>query len=192
MVLTKMKVDWKRIVFILTGSSCLQWCNASPWRCCRPHGKAFSSESRRKRLPGPLFVAATWWIFEVIPIGVTSLAIGVVGVLPPSGLLKRHSRTSWIHRSCLFCLCLIGLVFTKAGLTGDWPTRCSRLSAKDQHDLPRAFVSTVGLTHIMAHTLSQQPCIPCSWRSMAFTEKGKNHQCSERVFLSAWLMWQGR
>ena len=53
-----------------------------PWPdAVDPSGKQFSLSREGK---GPLAVfllAGTWWVFEVLPIGVTSLAIGTLQVL---------------------------------------------------------------------------------------------------------------
>ena len=54
---TQSKVDWKRILFILTGIVLFALVYMSPpWPdAVDPMGKHFPLQSRRKRCPGPLF-----------------------------------------------------------------------------------------------------------------------------------------
>ncbi len=63
-------------------------------------------------------LAAIWWVFEVVPIGITSLAIGVLQVL----FFIRTARsafTDFMDPSVMFIFAsiFIGMVFTKTGLT---------------------------------------------------------------------------
>jgi sodium-dependent dicarboxylate transporter 2/3/5 len=63
-------------------------------------------------------LAGTWWVFEVIPIGITSLTIGVLQVLflirPAKEAFKDFMDPS---RSLSSAPSSSALVFTKTGLT---------------------------------------------------------------------------
>jgi sodium-dependent dicarboxylate transporter 2/3/5 len=53
-----------------------------PWPAALdPEGKAFALSPEGKGALAVFLLAATWWVFEVVPIGVTSLTIGVLQVL---------------------------------------------------------------------------------------------------------------
>jgi sodium-dependent dicarboxylate transporter 2/3/5 len=99
-------------------------------------------------------LAATWWIFEVIPIGVTSLTIGVVQAMflirPADKAFKDFMDPSVMF---IFASVVIGIVFTKAGLTRRLAYKMlTVVGEKTSMIYLGAFVVTVGLTHIMAHT----------------------------------------
>jgi sodium-dependent dicarboxylate transporter 2/3/5 len=100
-------------------------------------------------------LAATWWVFEVVPIGVTSLTIGVLQVLffiRPGP--KMPSRLSWTPAYCLsLAQIVVGLVFTKTGLTRRIAYKMLGIvGEKTSMIYLGCFVLTAALTHIMAHT----------------------------------------
>ncbi|MBW2479741.1 MAG: anion permease, partial [Deltaproteobacteria bacterium] len=83
-----------------------------------PMGKHFPLSKEAKGAIAVFLLAATWWVFEVVPIGVTSLAIGVLQAM----FLIRPARdafTDFMVPSVMFIFAsiMIGLVFTKTGLT---------------------------------------------------------------------------
>ncbi len=117
-------------------------------------------------------LAATWWVFEVVPIGVTSIAIGVIQVL----FLIRPAKVVWnmeknevletlstakvafgdfMDPSVWFIIGSItfGMVFTKTGLTKRMAYRMLVVVGERTSMIYLGcFVLTVGLTLIMAHT----------------------------------------
>ena len=83
-----------------------------------PAGKAFPLSVQGKGAIAVFMLAGIWWVFEVIPIGVTSLVIGVTQALFMIRPAK-EAFNDFMDPSVLFifsCL-VIGLVFTKTGLT---------------------------------------------------------------------------
>lgn len=111
--------------------------------------------SREGQLAIALFLlAATWWIFEVIPIGATALAIGVVQAL----FLIRDPRvayTDFMDPAVWFIIgsITIGLVFTKTGLTNRMAYRMLTLVGdRTSRIYLGAFVMTAGMTLVMAQT----------------------------------------
>ena len=99
-------------------------------------------------------LAATWWVFEVVPIGVTSLTIGMLQALffirDPKVAFKDFMDPSVLF---IFGSIVIGMVFTKTGLTKRIAYKMlSIVGEKTSMIYLGCFVMTAALTHIMAHT----------------------------------------
>ena len=99
-------------------------------------------------------LAGIWWVFEVIPIGITSLAIGVLQALffiRPA----KEAFNDFMDPAVLFifsCL-MIGLVFTKTGLTKRIAFKMlSLVGEKTTRIYLGIFILITILTHFMAHT----------------------------------------
>ena len=113
-------VDWKRTALILLGVAlfAVVYFAPLPGPAIDPQGKAFALTREGKAALALFFLAATWWVTEVIPIGVTAIAIGVIQAL----FLIRPAReafTDFMDPSVWFIFgsLMIGMVFTKTGLT---------------------------------------------------------------------------
>ena len=112
--------DWKRWVFILGGLALFALIYYSPaWPdAVDPKGEHFALSIQAKGALAVFAVAATWWIFEVVPIGVTSLLIGTLQALflirKPAVAFKDYMDPSVLF---IFGSVVIGMVFTKTGLT---------------------------------------------------------------------------
>ncbi len=83
-----------------------------------PMGKYFVLSREGKGALAIAMLAAIWWVFEVVPIGITSLAIGVLQVhflIRPA----KKAFTDFMDPSVMFIFAsiVIGMVFTKTGLT---------------------------------------------------------------------------
>jgi solute carrier family 13 (sodium-dependent dicarboxylate transporter), member 2/3/5 len=148
--------DWKRVIFMLTGVALFAVVYYSPpWSdAVDPSGKHFELSREAKGALAVFLLAGTWWVFEVVPIGVTSLTIGVLQVL----FLIRPARkafTDFMDPSVLFIFAsiVIGMVFTKTGMTKRLAYRMLIIvGEKTSMIYLGAFVVTAALTHIMAHT----------------------------------------
>ena len=150
------RMDWKRILYVLLGITLFAVVYLSPpWPdAVDPVGKHFVLSHQGKAALGLFLLAATWWIFEVIPIGVTSLAIGVVQAMflirPASKAFKDFMDPSVMF---IFASVIIGLVFTKAGLTRRLAYKMLTIVGERTSMIYLgSFVVTVALTHVMAHT----------------------------------------
>ncbi len=115
-----MKTNVKRIFFILLGLVLFLALYYAPQfsPAVDPSGKSFALTQQGKAAIGLFLLAGIWWVFEVIPIGVTSIAIGVFQAL----FLIRPAKDAFrdfMDPTVLFILgsLLIGLAFTKAGIT---------------------------------------------------------------------------
>ena len=146
----------KRILFILIGIALFLVFFYAPQfgPAVDPSGKSFALSQQGKAAIGLFFLASIWWVFEVTPIGVTSLMIGVVQAL----FLIRPAKDAFrdfMDPTVLFILgsLLIGLAFTKAGITKRIAYKMLDIVGEDTRKiLLGVFVITALLTHIMAHT----------------------------------------
>jgi len=122
----KSTLDLKRIIFIFLGVFLFiivyyssQWPDAVD-----PMGKHFVLTREGKGALAIFLLAGTWWVFEVVPIGIT-----------------------------IFASIVIGLVFTKTGLTKRLAYRMLMIVGERTSMIYLGcFVITAALAHIMAHT----------------------------------------
>ncbi|MCK5836361.1 MAG: anion permease, partial [Desulfobacula sp.] len=149
-------VDWKRILFLLIGVTLFFVVNFSPsWPdAIDPTGKHFVLSKEAKGALAIFLLAGTWWVFEVVPIGVTSLTIGVLQVL---FMIRPAEKafTDFMTPSVLFIFgsLVIGMVFTKTGLTKRLAYKMLAIVGERTSMIYLGcFVVTAALTHIMAHT----------------------------------------
>ena len=152
----KSAFDWKKHVFLGIGVLLFIIVQYSPlWPdAVDPAGKHFALSPEGKGAIAVFLLAGTWWVFEVVPIGVTSLAIGVLQVLyairPPEKAFKDFMDPSVLF---IFGSIVIGLVFTKPGLTRRIAYKMLVIvGEKTSMILLGCFILTAALTHIMAHT----------------------------------------
>ena len=146
----------KRVFFILLGIALFLVFFYAPQfgPAVDPAGKSFALSQNGKAAIGLFFLAGIWWVFEVTPIGVTGLAIGVVQALFLIRPAKEAFR-DFMDPTVLFILgsLLIGLVFTKSGITKRIAYKMLIAVGEDTRKiLLGVFVITALLTHIMAHT----------------------------------------
>ncbi|MHC4695461.1 MAG: SLC13 family permease [Planctomycetota bacterium] len=119
-----------------------------------PMGKHFKLTHEGKAALGLFLLAATWWVFEVVPIGVTGITIGVVQAL----FLIRPAKTAFANfmdPSVWFIIGSItfGMVFSKTGLTKRMAYRMLVVVGERTSMIYLgSFVVTASLTLIMAHT----------------------------------------
>jgi sodium-dependent dicarboxylate transporter 2/3/5 len=148
--------DWKNIMFMLLGVALFTLVYYSPpWPdVFDPLGKKFILSREGKGAIAVFLLAGTWWVFEVLPIGVTSIAIGVLQALflirPAEKAFKDFMDPSVMF---IFASIMIGLVFTKTGLTKRLSYRMLMIvGEKTSMIYLGCMVVTAALTHIMAHT----------------------------------------
>ncbi len=148
--------DWKKFLFLGIGVALFLIVYYSPpWPdAVDPNGKRFLLTQAGKGALAVFLLAGTWWVFEVVPIGVTSLAIGVLQVLflirPANEAFKDFMDPSVLF---IFGSIVIGLVFTKTGLTRRLAYKMLMIvGEKTSMIYLGCFVVTAALTHIMAHT----------------------------------------
>jgi sodium-dependent dicarboxylate transporter 2/3/5 len=150
------QIDWKRTLFLLTGIILFAFVYYSPmWPdAVDPQGAHFVLTKEGKGAIAVFLIAAVWWVFEVVPIGITSLTIGMLQAL----FFIRPAKvafTDFMDPSVLFIFgsIVIGMVFTKTGLTKRIAYKMlSIVGEKTSMIYLGCFVLTAALTHIMAHT----------------------------------------
>lgn len=160
----KVTFDWKRILFILTGLALfLSIYLMPPWiDAVDPTGKHFSLSQQGKGAIALFLLAGTWWVFEVVPIGVTSIAIGVFQALFAIRSAKDAFR-DFMDPSVMFIFgsIVVGLAFTKSGLTKRLAYKIlSIVGEKTNMILLGSCMVTAGLTLIMAHTAAAATVFP--------------------------------
>jgi sodium-dependent dicarboxylate transporter 2/3/5 len=154
--ISNVNVDWKKWFFLFLGMALFvivyfspQWADAVD-----PMGKHFELTREGKGALAVFLLAGIWWVFEVLPIGVTSITIGVLQALflirPAKVAFKDFMDPSVMF---IFASLVIGMVFTKTGLTKRLAYKMlSIVGEKTSMIYLGCFVVTGLLTHIMAHT----------------------------------------
>jgi len=148
--------DYKKLIWLFLGVILFVVTYYSPmWPdAVDPMGKHFALSKEGKGALAVFLLAGTWWVFEVVPIGVTSLAIGVLQAL----FLIRPAKVAFkdfMDPSVMFIFgsIVIGLVFTKTGLTRRLAYKMLAIvGEKTSMIYLGCFLVTAALTHIMAHT----------------------------------------
>ena len=149
-------VDWKRVAFILLGVGLFLGVYLSPqWPAAvDPEGKTFELTTNGKAALALFLLAATWWVTEVVPIGITAITIGVVQALF-SIRPARDAFTDFMDPSVWFIFgsLAVGMVFTKTGLTRRLAYKMlSLVGERTSMIYLGCFVMTSALTLVMAHT----------------------------------------
>ncbi|UCF93107.1 MAG: SLC13/DASS family transporter [Desulfobacterales bacterium] len=152
----KVKINWRKYIFLFLGIFLFSVVYfAPPWPdAVDPMGKHFALSKEAKGALAVFLLAGTWWVFEVVPIGVTSLAIGVLQAL----FLIRPAKAAFTDFMVpavmfIFASIVIGLVFTKTGLTRRLAYKMLAIvGEKTSMIYLGCFIVTSALTHIMAHT----------------------------------------
>jgi sodium-dependent dicarboxylate transporter 2/3/5 len=119
-----------------------------------PGGRAFVLSTEGKAAIGLFLMASVWWVFEVIPIGATAIAIGVFQGL----FLIRPAKDAFrdfMDPSVMFIFgsIVIGLAFTRSGLTRRIAYKMLGVVGENSNMiLLGCLVVTAALAHLMAHT----------------------------------------
>ena len=153
---TKSKIDIKRLMFIFLGLGifCIVYFSPAWGDAVDPDGVHFPLSQQGKAALAIFLLAGIWWVFEVIPIGVTSITIGVLQVL----FLVREAKVAFgdfLDPSVWFILgsIVIGMAFAKTGLTQRMAYKMLLMvGEKTSMIYLGCFVMTAAMTLIMAHT----------------------------------------
>ena len=148
--------NWTKIIALFGGIFLFALVYYSPqwFDAVDPEGKHFVLSREGKGALAVFLLASTWWVFEVVPIGVTSLMIGILQVLflirPANEAFKDFMDPSVLF---IFGSIVIGLVFTKTGLTRRLAYKMLIIVGERTSMIYLGcFVVTAALAHIMAHT----------------------------------------
>ena len=199
-------VDWKKHAWMSVGVAlfCIVYFCPSFPDAVDPLGKQFELTHEGKAALALFLLAATWWVFEVIPIGVTSIAIGVVQVLflirpekvvteLATGLVKEILSPAkvvfgdFMDPAVWFIIGSItfGMVFSKTGLTKRMAYRMLVVVGERTSMIYLgSFVITAGLTLIMAHTAVAATIYPLLMAIYAlYTEEEKPTKFGKGLFI---------
>ena len=150
------EINWKKWFFMFVGIGLFSLVYFSPpWPSAfDPMGKEFVLSPQGKAALALFLLAGTWWVFEVLPIGVTGITIGVVQALffirPASDAFKDFMDPSVLF---IFGSLVIGAVFTKVGITKRLAYKMLDIVGERTSMIYLGcFVVTALLTHLMAHT----------------------------------------
>ncbi len=160
----KIPFDWKRVLFILLGLGLFLFIYfMPPWNdAVDPAGKAFPLSKEGKGAIALFAMAGVWWVFEVLPIGVTSIAIGVFQALFSIRSAKDAFK-DFMDPSVMFIFgsVVVGLAFSTTGLTKRLAYKMLAIvGEKTSMILLGALVVTAGLAHLMAHTAAAATVFP--------------------------------
>src|SRR4030043_1021729 len=184
----KINFDWKRIFFILLGLGLFFFLCSPPPRkdAVDPLGKAFPLSKEGKASIALFMLAGTWWVFEVIPIGLTSIAIGVFQALFAIRPAKDAFR-DFMDPSVMFIFgsMVVGLAFTKTGLTRRLAYKMLEIvGEKTGLILLGTCLITGGLSLFMAHTAAAATVFPILMSIYAlYGEEEKTKRCGKALFI---------
>jgi len=152
----KKKINWTKLIWLCVGMGLFALVFYSPmWPdAVDPMGKHFALSPQGKGAIALFLLAGTWWVFEVVPIGVTSLAIGVIQTLFMIRTADEAFK-DFMDPSVMFIFgsIVIGLVFTKTGLTKRLAYKMLAIvGEKTSMIYLGCFLVIAFLTLIMAHT----------------------------------------
>jgi sodium-dependent dicarboxylate transporter 2/3/5 len=170
------RFDVKRLLFILLGLAlfCIVYFSPDWPDAVDPSGTHFVLTREGKAALALFLLAATWWVFEVIPIGVTSIVIGVVQAL----FLIIPAKTAFSHfmdPSVWFIIgsVVIGMTFSKTGLTKRMAYKMLMLVGERTSMIYLGtFIMTAALTLVMAHTAVAAALFPLIMAIYTLYEEG--------------------
>ena len=184
----KNRIDWNRVILMMVGVVLFTVVYLSPqWPdAVDPAGKHFELTREAKGALAIFLLAGIWWVFEVVPIGVTSLIIGMMQAL----FLVRPAKTAFndfMDPSVMFIFAsiMIGLVFTKTGLTRRMAYKMLIIvGEKTSMIYLGCFLVTAALTHIMAHTAVAATIYPLLLAIYSlYGEEGKQTKFGKGLFM---------
>jgi len=119
-----------------------------------PAGKEFELTQAGKAGIGLFLLASIWWVFEVVPIGVTALTIGLMqslfAIRPAKDAFRDFMDPSVMF---IFASILMGLAFEKSGLARRMAYKMLVIVGdRVSYIMLGSFVISALLAHLMAHT----------------------------------------
>jgi sodium-dependent dicarboxylate transporter 2/3/5 len=119
-----------------------------------PAGREFELSQAGKAGIGLFMLASLWWVFEVVPIGVTALTIGLMqslfAIRPAKEAFKDFMDPSVMF---IFASILMGLAFEKSGLARRMAYKMLVIvGERVSYIMLGSFIISALLAHLMAHT----------------------------------------
>jgi len=152
----KVAIDWKRIAFILLGLVLffVFYFMSDLGDAVDPSGKHFPLPPQGRMAIGLFLMAAVWWIFEVMPIGATAIAIGLFQTIfmirtADQALKDFFDPSVWF----IFGSVVMGTAFAVSGLTKRMAYKMLNIVGENTNFiLLGTFIIIAGMTLLMAHT----------------------------------------
>lgn len=171
------RFDWKRWTALLAGLAAFFIVYFSPpWPVAiDPAGKEFVLSEQGKAAIGLFLMAGIWWVFEVVPIGITTIAIGVFQALFMIRPAKEAFR-DFMDPSVMFIFgsMMIGIAFSKTGLTKRIAYKMLSLVGENTRMiLLGCLIVTALMTHVMAHTAVAATMFPILLAVLALYKEGE-------------------
>jgi len=182
------KVNWRRIFFIILGAALFltAYFILPASDAVDPKGEHFTLTRQGRGALGVFLLAAVWWVFEVVPIGITAIAIGVLQAL---FLIRKPQEafTDYMDPSVWFIIgsVVIGMAFTRTGLTKRMAYRMLLLVGERTSMIYLGcFVMIAILTLIMAHTAVAATIFPLMMAIHSlYDDDGKPTKCGKGLFI---------
>ena len=193
----KRVIDWKRLFFILLGFGFFLLFYFLPGLpdAKDPAGKVFTLSWTGKLSIGLFLMAGTWWVFEVMPIGATAIAIGVFQTLFSIRTAK-EALGDFLDPSVWFIFgsVVIGMAFTASGLTKRMAYKMlDVVGERTTMIYLGSFIVTAAMTHLMAHTAVAAAIFPLLLAINAlYTDSDQPTKFGKGLFIGmAWVAGAG-
>lgn len=181
-------INYKKIIFLPLGVAVFLIIYFLPdfSDAIDPSGNHFVLTKEGKGALAVFALAGIWWVFEVVPIGITSLTIGALQVLffirLPEKAFGDFMNPAVIF---IFASMVIGTVFTKTGLTRRLAYKMLAIVGERTSMIYLGcFVVIAALTHIMAHTAVAATVYPLLLSIYAlYDEEGKPTRFGKGLFI---------
>ncbi|MCA1989289.1 MAG: SLC13 family permease [Desulfarculus sp.] len=160
----KKAIDFKRVIFILLGIGLFVLFYYLPQLpdAADPQGKVFTISREGQLALGLFLMAGCWWVFEVLPIGVTSVMIGVMQALfhlrkGGEGFRDFLDPSVWF----IFGSLVLGMAFTRSGLTKRMAYKMlTMVGERTSIILLGSYLTVAAMTLLMAHTAVAAAMMP--------------------------------
>ena len=193
----KVPIDWKRVFFILLGLAvfAIFYIIPSLPDGVDPAGKVFKLSWTGKLSIGLFLMAGVWWVFEVMPIGATAIAIGLFQVLfhlrgAKQALGDFLDPSVWF----IFGSVVVGLAFSASGLTKRMAYKMLTVVGENtRFILLGTFLVIAAMTLLMAHTAVAAAIFPLLLAIHAlYSESDQPTKFGKGLFIGmAWVAGAG-
>jgi solute carrier family 13 (sodium-dependent dicarboxylate transporter), member 2/3/5 len=170
--------DWVRLAAIAAGLAvlALSWLLPHLPDAVDPEGRRFALTREAQTALGLFVFAALWWAFEVVPIGVTGLAVGALQVLlsvrpPQAAMGDFFDPAMWFVLGSL----VVGMAFARTGLTQRlaYPLLLA-FGERTPLIYLGAFTTTGALSLVMAHTAAAAAVFPLLMAIYPLYDEGRH------------------
>ncbi len=172
------RFNWTRIAVIALGLGLFAATYFAPLLpdAVDPHGQRFALGRGGQAALGLFILAALWWGFEVVPIGVTGIAVGVLQVLLPIRSPKA-AMGDFLDPAVWFVVgsLVVGMAFARTGLTQRLTYPMLVLfGERTRFIYLGAFATTALLALVMAHTAVAAAVFPVLMAVYPLYDEGRH------------------